>query len=229
MRSRAFATLLVVFLFWSCATTPPAPAPQPEPAIAADVESVPPGAAVLLQDRPLGQTPVSLKFSTLEEVWKLTALLDGQPPVETRVRWVGPNQLAVRFRFGEPTPVMKKLNLARVLILDFSAKTTFDVDRSEIKAEFAPLLEEVAKALQASFPNLRFYVCGHTDATGGYQHNLQLSLARAEAVRDFLAARGVRKENMTVFGFGPDFPEADNASAEGRALNRRTELVLPRE
>lgn len=224
-----FATMVASLLAWSCATTPPPPPQEAAPALSATVESVPPGAELFLENRKLGQAPTSLRLASIDEVWKLTALLNGEKPVETRVRWVGPQELVVRFRFGEPTAVMKKLNLARVLVLDFSAKTTFDVNRSEIKPEFAPLLEQVAQALKASFPNLTFYVCGHTDSTGSYQHNMELSLARAESVRDFLSAQGVPKENMTVFGFGPDFPEADNAVPEGRALNRRTELVLPQE
>lgn len=198
-----------------------------KPTIAATVISEPPGAEVFRGATRLGATPLNVGLHEMEEALLLRAWLNGEPPRETRIRWVGPGEVVIRFRFGEPTPMMKRLDVARVLIFDFSAKTTFDVDRAEIKPEFAELLQRQAELLKKHFPDLAFFVCGHTDATGGYEHNVELSLARAQAVRDFLAAQGVAEARMTVFGFGPDFPEADSATPEGRALNRRTELVLP--
>lgn len=217
---------LFSFLFWSCATTQKEQ-PTPQPQLSVLVESSPAGAEVFLDTRPLGKTPLSISLGSVDEALKLKGLLNGQEPVEKRIRWIATDQLVVRFRFGEPTALMKKLNLAKALVFDFAAKTTFDVDRSDIKPEFEPFLVKVAELIKNYFPALSFHVCGHTDASGGYQHNLELSLARATAVRQFLASRGISPSQMTVFGLGPDFPEADNATPEGRALNRRTELVLP--
>lgn len=226
MRMQCVVVVLAGVLAGCSSAPPPAPV-APAPAITAAVESDPVGAQVFRGERPMGAAPLTVGLGGLEEVLGLRAVLDGAEPVETRIRWIGADQVLVRFRFGEPSPLMKKLNLARVLVFDFSAKTTFDVDRADIKPEFAGVLQQQAQLLKAHFPSLGFYVCGHTDSTGGYEHNVRLSLARAQAVRDFLAAHGVAAENMTVFGFGPDFPEADNGTPEGRALNRRTELVLP--
>jgi hypothetical protein len=66
---------------------------------------------------------------------------------------------------------------------------------------------------------------GHTDSVGKRKKNLTLSEQRAEVVRYYLARRGVALERMQARGYGPDKPVATNATAEGRALNRRTELV----
>ncbi|MGD9509495.1 MAG: OmpA family protein [Geminicoccaceae bacterium] len=67
---------------------------------------------------------------------------------------------------------------------------------------------------------------GHTDAVGEAEANRQLSLARAETVRDALASRGVARERIEVRGRGEDLPIADNDTAEGRAANRRVVVTL---
>ncbi|HVJ62596.1 MAG TPA: OmpA family protein [Tahibacter sp.] len=67
---------------------------------------------------------------------------------------------------------------------------------------------------------------GHTDATGSAEANRNLSLRRAEAVRDALVARGIPAERIRVYGLGEDEPVAPNDEAEGRALNRRVVVIL---
>jgi len=76
------------------------------------------------------------------------------------------------------------------------------------------------------YPSIRVKVEGHTDSTGSYETNQKLSLARAAVVRDYLAAQGVDAAHIEVEGLGPDQPVADNATAEGRARNRRVEIIL---
>jgi OOP family OmpA-OmpF porin len=67
-------------------------------------------------------------------------------------------------------------------------------------------------------------VIGHTDNVGLRDTNVALSLARAEAVRSYLAGKGINPDMIAVSGQGPDRPVAGNASAEGRARNRRIEF-----
>ncbi len=86
-------------------------------------------------------------------------------------------------------------------------------------------LDRIAQVLQRN-DHLKFEVAGHTDNTGNYQRNVNLSQRRAEAVRHYLVDQGVAADRLTAKGYGPDQPVADNASAEGRARNRRVELVL---
>ena len=76
------------------------------------------------------------------------------------------------------------------------------------------------------YPSLRFRVEGHTDTTGSAETNRALSLARANSVRDYLANQGVESERISVVGLGPDQPVADNATSQGRARNRRVEIIL---
>lgn len=78
----------------------------------------------------------------------------------------------------------------------------------------------------ASYPDLRFRVAGHTDSTGSAQINTELSLRRAITVRDYLIGQGVAASAIDVDGFGPSEPIADNSTAEGRARNRRVEIII---
>jgi outer membrane protein OmpA-like peptidoglycan-associated protein len=78
----------------------------------------------------------------------------------------------------------------------------------------------------ASYPDLKFAVEGHTDSTGSAQTNQELSTKRAIAVRDYLIGQRVAASNIDAEGLGSTHPVADNATADGRAHNRRVEIVL---
>jgi outer membrane protein OmpA-like peptidoglycan-associated protein len=77
-----------------------------------------------------------------------------------------------------------------------------------------------------TYPELRFKIEGHTDSTGSDQTNRSLSLQRAISVRDYLVSQGVAASTVEVAGLGPDQPVAGNDTPEGRAQNRRVEIVL---
>jgi outer membrane protein OmpA-like peptidoglycan-associated protein len=101
----------------------------------------------------------------------------------------------------------------------------FDSGKSEVKPESKPALEEIAKLLKQD-PGLRLRVVGHTDATGPLEANMRLSQARAEAVVQALAAQhGVAPARVKGHGVGPLAPVATNDTEEGKAKNRRVELV----
>jgi outer membrane protein OmpA-like peptidoglycan-associated protein len=100
----------------------------------------------------------------------------------------------------------------------------FDFNKSEIKPESQPALQEVAKLLQGS-PALRVWIVGHTDNVGTAEFNVTLSNARAAAVVKALVAAGIDARRLTPHGDGPFAPVATNATEEGRARNRRVELV----
>lgn len=78
----------------------------------------------------------------------------------------------------------------------------------------------------ASYPGLRFNVEGHTDSTGSLATNNELSLRRASAVREYLIGQGIAPERIDVAGLGPSRPIEDNSTDQGRARNRRVEIVL---
>jgi outer membrane protein OmpA-like peptidoglycan-associated protein len=87
-------------------------------------------------------------------------------------------------------------------------------------------LSQVADALTKSDPDSKIMVAGYTDSQGGEAYNMELSQHRAESVRSFLVSHGVAPDRITAQGFGPSQPVADNASPEGRADNRRVEIVV---
>ncbi len=100
----------------------------------------------------------------------------------------------------------------------------FESDSDVITAAGRALLDEVAVALR-QFPDVRVEIGGHTDDTGSEEYNLDLSRRRAEAVLAYLLDQGEGTERFVVVGYGEGVPVADNATAEGRARNRRIEFT----
>ena len=101
----------------------------------------------------------------------------------------------------------------------------FDTAKSDVKQESEAALAQVAKLLQAS-PQLKVWVVGHTDNVGSAESNVTLSNARAAAVVAYLAQKhAIDPKRLTPRGVGPFSPVAANATEEGRARNRRVELV----
>ena len=100
----------------------------------------------------------------------------------------------------------------------------FDTDKTVVKPDSGPLLAEVLKLLTAD-PSLKLTVEGHTDNAGTPAHNQTLSQGRADAVMRILIADGIDPARLQARGFGQAKPIADNAAEDGRAKNRRVELV----
>lgn len=102
----------------------------------------------------------------------------------------------------------------------------FDFDKSTLKPESKPALDAIAAYLNAN-PDRAFYVVGHTDSKGSLDYNKTLSGDRANAVTAELdKAYGVKSSQMAPIGVGPVSPVTTNSTEEGRARNRRVELVL---
>jgi outer membrane protein OmpA-like peptidoglycan-associated protein len=101
----------------------------------------------------------------------------------------------------------------------------FDSGKSTLKPESLPTLQEIAKLLKAD-PALKLYVVGHTDNTGTFDANMKLSMDRAAAVVNALVSeQTVNAASLKACGDGPTAPVATNDTEEGKALNRRVELV----
>jgi outer membrane protein OmpA-like peptidoglycan-associated protein len=115
------------------------------------------------------------------------------------------------------------------LVVLFPADVTFAFDKSDIRPRFHGALTAFARTINA-YPGTDVEIAGHTDAVGPDAYNVGLSERRGRSVADFLARRQVSATRMVVEGFGETEPVATNASAEGRAANRRVELIVhPRE
>ena len=100
----------------------------------------------------------------------------------------------------------------------------FDIGKATIKPESEKILAEVLGMLEAQ-PTWKMKIEGHTDATGTKASNLVLSLKRAEAVVAWLNEKGIPPSQLAAAGLGDTKPVADNSTDEGRARNRRVELV----
>ncbi len=102
----------------------------------------------------------------------------------------------------------------------------FDTGKSTIRAESKRILDEIAAVLKAHGELKRIRVEGHTDNVGGQAYNLDLSERRARAVVEALTGRGIARERLAAAGFGFARPIASNATAFGRAKNRRVEFTI---
>lgn len=109
------------------------------------------------------------------------------------------------------------------LKVNVPSDVSFDTGRADIRPELRPVLDQFAQGLDAS---MHVRVVGHTDSTGSDAVNDPLSVARARSVQDYLSARGVSAQRVEISGVGSRQPIADNATAEGRARNRRVEIFL---
>ena len=112
-----------------------------------------------------------------------------------------------------------------VLLLTLDQDVQFAVDSAAVQPGFRTTLGKVADVLRRH-PETAVTVIGHTDSTGAESYNQMLSQRRAEAVRDELVANGVRAGRLTTVGRGETEPRASNDTSQGRAANRRVELVL---
>jgi outer membrane protein OmpA-like peptidoglycan-associated protein len=120
--------------------------------------------------------------------------------------------------------VLQTTENARGLIVNMS-DVLFDTAKYTLKSGTQISLAKVAGILQA-YPGLKVQVEGYTDSVGSDDYNQKLSENRASAVRDFLVKQGVPMDSISAVGYGKSKPVADNATAAGRAQNRRVQLVV---
>lgn len=111
------------------------------------------------------------------------------------------------------------------LKLDIPSDISFDTGRYDIKPNLRPILDRFASTLNEN-PVTTVTIIGHTDSTGSDAINNPLSINRAAATRDYLAARGVRSSRISIDGRGSREPIADNNTISGRAMNRRVEIFV---
>jgi OOP family OmpA-OmpF porin len=135
---------------------------------------------------------------------------------------VAPDQMEERMSFVNADEMSRSLNdSGRVSLYGIY----FDTDKDAVRPDSAVTLVEIQKLLLTN-PQLRIHVVGHTDNQGAAEHNLDLSRRRAASVVSELTAKfGIAANRLDSFGCGFYAPVASNAAEEGRAKNRRVELV----
>ncbi len=111
------------------------------------------------------------------------------------------------------------------ITLNMPGNITFATNSSDVTSGFYDVLNSVSLVL-VEFEQTYVDVVGHTDSTGSLAYNQKLSVRRADSVGDYLQGQGVEPARFIISGAGPSFPVASNNTPEGRALNRRVEIVL---
>jgi len=114
----------------------------------------------------------------------------------------------------------------RGMVITLSGSVLFETDKSALLPAATTKLNDVADALIKGNPDANITIEGHTDSQGSRDHNMVLSQQRAESVKAQLVSRGVAPDRIKTVGVGPDRPVADNKSPEGRANNRRVEIIV---
>jgi outer membrane protein OmpA-like peptidoglycan-associated protein len=114
----------------------------------------------------------------------------------------------------------------RGMVITLSGSVLFATAKWELLPAAQTKLNEVADALTKQDPDSTMVVEGHTDSQGALAMNQELSQKRAESVRTYLVSRGISADRITASGLGPSRPIAENGSPEGRANNRRVEIIV---
>lgn len=114
----------------------------------------------------------------------------------------------------------------RGMVITLSGSVLFETDKSVLLPAAQVKVNEIADALIKGNPDASMTIEGHTDTQGSRDHNMVLSQQRAESMKAALVSRGVAADRIKTVGVGPDRPVADNKSPEGRANNRRVEIII---
>jgi outer membrane protein OmpA-like peptidoglycan-associated protein len=112
----------------------------------------------------------------------------------------------------------------RGMVITLEGEVLFKTGKFDLKPGGMAKLDMIADALKGKDAPIVVY--GFTDSVGAHDMNMTLSQNRAQTVRDYLVSKGLPQDVITAQGKGPDAPIADNTSVEGRAMNRRVEIVV---
>jgi len=139
-----------------------------------------------------------------------------------KVKGVKSNKGCPEVKVAPVAPITKEAQAE----LDAYAKTIyFNSGKSTFKGGVRPKLDAIYE-IMVKFPNANFSIDGHTDSQGSATLNKKLSQRRADAVKDYLIAKGLSSVRLSSYGFGEDYPIDTNKTAAGRAHNRRVEIRL---
>ena len=111
------------------------------------------------------------------------------------------------------------------IALTMPSNVTFNVDSADIQPSFFTPLDDVATTL-VDYPSTAVDIVGHASSDGDDAYNQRLSERRADSVRNYLVGRGMQQVRVQTYGLGETSPIADNSTAQGRAANRRVEILL---
>ncbi|MCL1893041.1 MAG: OmpA family protein [Holophagaceae bacterium] len=227
-----YISLLLLLVACQKVVVPDAPPAEPPPVhgISATITTMPHQDGIIFDGKNIGQSPATLEVNTIDQL--TDSLFPASAPdglVEQRIKVISDSKVEVTLILDHDLSKMAKaLNLTKILVFDYGEEITFDFNKSDIKPDLKPLLKKQAEILNEYFKGVDIFICGHSDSLGSRQRNLQISLERAMSVYNELIEAGVPNASMKVQGFANDFPLVSNDTEQGRARNRRIEIILGR-
>ena len=120
-----------------------------------------------------------------------------------------------------------KIKKSHLLYINLGPVVHFDTDKYKIKRKYLPKLEKIINDLKES--NCTILVVGHTDSIGSDRYNQALSELRAREVYKYMIQKGISKNRLDYIGYGEEQPLTTNATPQGRAINRRVELLVSKD
>lgn len=130
-----------------------------------------------------------------------------------------------------PEAVTEVVEVEEVVVIQVAKPAKFDeffkTNSAELSDKAKSDLNDYVEYLNAN-PEMKLNVRGFTDNTGAAAYNKKLSQKRADSVKTYLESKGIATDRISAIGMGEDFPNADNATVEGRSQNRRVELTVAR-
>ena len=125
----------------------------------------------------------------------------------------------------EKIPDAKVERVGEGIVVEFNNEILFGFDRYDLTPQAQANLRELANVLK-TYPDTDIEIQGHTDSKGTDSYNLDLSIKRADAVKNYLSAQKIARNRMNVVGYGEAYPEYDNSTEQGRSMNRRVEFMI---
>lgn len=177
-------------------------------------------------ERKLDRTRTELDSQKRELDEKRTTLKDKQAELDREKAARSDAEARLKAAMKSLEDIAKVKEDARGTIITLSGAVLFKTNESTLLPIAERQLRTVAEALNAYDQGRKILVAGHSDARGSAVANRRLSLARAETVLAFLVKSGVSADRVTAVGKGKDEPIADNKTTEGRANNRRVEIIV---
>lgn len=124
-----------------------------------------------------------------------------------------------------PGAEVKRVDEGIIVTFDENSGVYFDTNKSDVNAASQETLNKLVKIL-AEYPETNVVIVGHTDSSGSNAYNMTLSEKRAKSVIQFFIGQGLASSRFTTQWFGEEKPEYDNSTPEGRAKNRRVNVVI---
>lgn len=218
MKKLTVTTLAAALLAAGCSSIQTQPAPQPVPAPGSPVAEA---GCPLAAERPVDNSKKAIGAGVGAVAG---ALIGNATGGKNTVIGAG---LGGLFGYLVGSEIAVREQRDGSVMLDIPGAALFDTNQTAIKPKFASTLDQISATLRDN-PGTIVCIIGYTDSTGSTSYNADLSVRRAQSVREFLERKGIEGNRLTAAGLGERFPTASNNTESGRTQNRRVEMYVRR-